>query len=69
MYITAQNRSGLKVAGHNGTWYVLNESYYRGQIVYLLEHETFGEDAAALIVTDDLTIVMDDVWNGFDDLD
>lgn len=62
-------KEGLKVEGHKGTWYVIDEGYYKGKRVYLLEHEQYGEDAACLIVNKDLEILMDDVWNGLEDLD
>ena len=37
--------------------------------MFLLEHQTYGDEAASLIVDQDLNVVLDDVWNGFDDLD
>ena len=37
--------------------------------LFLLESELYGEDAAGLIVNDEKQIVMEDVWNGFDDLE
>lgn len=71
-------REGIKIAGHRGTWYVIDESAYsfpdeeKGAVVksvYLLEHETYGDETACLIVDEDKNIILDDVWNGFDDLD
>jgi len=59
----------IKVEGHRGTWYIIGESVYKNEPVFLLEHEQYGDEAASLIVKEDLTIVMDDVWNGFDDLE
>ena len=38
-------REGIKVEGHRGTWYVIDEVVYEGNTYYLLEHETYGEDA------------------------
>lgn len=61
-------KDGIKVKGHIGTWYVIDEDYHNGKKVFLLEHEQYGEDAAALIVDQDLNVIMDDVWNGFSDL-
>lgn len=57
----------IKILGHVGSWYVIDQMLFNGQTIYLLEHETYGEDAAALIVAEDLKIILDDVWNGFDD--
>ena len=61
-------KSGLKIEGHIGTWYVIDEGYHRGKKVYLLEHEQYGDEAAALIVDRDGKIVLEDVHNGLEDL-
>lgn len=63
-----EKRDNIKVDGHKGTWYVVDEAIVDGRAVYLLEHEQYGEDAACLIVDDNLTVLMDDVWNGIDEL-
>lgn len=62
-------KSGIKVKGHRGTWYVIGEGSYREEPVYLLEHETYGDMAPGLWVKENLTVVLDDVWNGQLDLD
>lgn len=63
----------IKIEGHRGTWSVIDSigARVKGEKkrLYLLEHETYGEDAPSLIVDDKLNIIMDDVYNGFDDLD
>jgi hypothetical protein len=59
----------IKISGHIGSWYIIDEKYFQGKKVYLLEHETYGDDAASLIVDEDLNIILDNVWNGFSDLD
>lgn len=58
----------IKVNGHIGTWYVVDESYHNGEKVYLLEHETYGDEAACIIVNNSLQVILEDVWNGFSDL-
>ena len=62
-------KDGIKIEGYVGKWYVIDETYFKSQRVYLLEHETYGDEAACLIVDDKLNVVLDDVHNGFDDLD
>lgn len=62
-------REGIKIEGHVGTWYVIDETVRDGKTLYLLEHETYGDEAACLIVDSNKEIVLDDVWNGFDDYD
>lgn len=62
-------RDNIKIKGHIGTWYVIDEGVWEGEKVFLLEHETYGDAAAYLIVNEDLDIVLDDVWNGFEELE
>ena len=61
-------KESIKVKGHVGSWYVIDQTIYNGKEVYLLEHETYGDEAASLIVDAKLNVILDDVWNGFDDL-
>ena len=75
------NSDGIEIAGHKGTWYVIDEGDFQitpdvdgkpetlTAHLFLLESELYGEDAAGLIVNDEKQIVMEDVWNGFDDLE
>lgn len=77
--VVKMEKYGLKVAGHKGTWYVIDESFaethmgiYRiisgTEKVYLLEHEKYGDEAPCIIVDGNLKVIMDDVYNGFRDL-
>lgn len=58
-------REGIKVEGHRGTWYVIDEAEYEGRTLYLLEHETYGDEAASIIIDSDGEVVLEDVWNGW----
>lgn len=68
MIITSTS-DGIKINGHRGKWYVVDTTYFRGKRVFLLEHETYGDMAANLIVDKEGNIILDDVWNGFNDLE
>ena len=58
----------IKVEGHKGTWGVIDTLLTNKYgILYLLEHETYGEDAPSLIVDADKKIILEDVWNGWED--
>lgn len=58
----------IVIDGHIGTWYVIDfQTQLDGNDIFLLEHETYGDEAACLIVDEDGNILLDDVWNGFDD--
>lgn len=61
-------KEGIKIVGYRGKWYVIAESYYRGEKVYLLEHETYGDETASIIVNSNLKVIKDNVFNGFEDL-
>ena len=58
---------GIKIKGHRGTWYVIDEGDYDGKRLYLLESEIWGDEAASLIVDENYNVILDDVWNGFFD--
>jgi hypothetical protein len=66
--ITA-NSGGIEVKGHYGTWYVIDSESYHGQKLFLLEHEDYGDEVPCLIVTQTGHVKLDDVYNGWDDLD
>lgn len=58
----------IKIEGHKGTWYIIDTMSHKGIKVHLLEHETYGDEAACLIVDNHGQIILDEVWNGFEDL-
>ena len=62
----------IRVEGHRGTWYVTDTAKYakgRRERVFLLEHETYGDEATGIVINKHGTLILDDVWNGFDDLE
>ena len=71
----------IEVEGHLGTWYVIDEGVFiltpdteRGPQtitahLFLLEHEEYGDEAAGIIVDEKGSLVMEDVYNGFEDLE
>lgn len=60
-------REGIKVEGHKGTWYVIDEGTLFDKKYYLLEHETYGDEAACICVDEDCKLVKEDLWNGLDE--
>jgi len=64
------NSDHIKIQGHVGTWYVIDErdTELHGKL-FLLEHETYGDEAACLIVNGDGEVILGGVWNGFLDYD
>lgn len=39
-----------------------------GQPFFLMEHDEFGDETAAIIVDSQGTLILEDIWNGFDDI-
>ena len=60
-------REGIRVKGHRGTWYVIDEREYDGRTLYLVEHEDYGDEAASLIIDEDFNLVAEEIWNGWED--
>lgn len=61
------NSENIKITGWIGTWYTLESAFTARGKLYLLEHEQFGDDTEHLIVDSNGNVILDDVWNGFDD--
>lgn len=65
--------SGYSIKGHRGTWYVISTDTRNIdntiKQLFLMEHETYGEEAPHVIIDVDGTIIIQNVHNGFDDLD
>jgi len=60
----------ISIEGHLGTWYIISEkdNMQHGKL-FLLEHETHGDDAPCLIVNEAGAVIVDNVHNGFLDYD
>ena len=64
----SRNSENIRIEGRMGAWYAIDEQdTERHGLIFLLEHEMYGDDAACLIVDKDGKLLLDDVWNGFDD--
>ena len=62
-------RDGIKVRGHYGKWYVIDERDYDGRTLYMVESEEYGDEAASLIIDEDFNLIADEIWDGWDDYD
>lgn len=70
----------IQVEGHYGTWHVIDDGWYaltpdvNGEPktyrahCFLLGHDEYGDEAASVIVDQDGRLLLEDVYNGFDDL-
>lgn len=61
------NSDNIKIEGYYGTWYVIDEAKILGEKLFLIEHEFYGGKIECLIVDENGTLILNDVWNGFDD--
>ena len=59
--------SGLAVAGHIGTWHTINHIDVDGHTFWLMEHDTYGDDAAGIILDENGRLSLSSVYNGFDE--
>lgn len=66
-----ESLGGIQIEGHRGTWYVIDAQICTecGGIVFLLESELYGDEAPCLIVDQDKNIILEEVYNGFEDLE
>lgn len=64
-HVTEQT-SGLMVEGHMGTWHTIGQREYHGERFFLMRHDEYGSEVADIIVSENGTLVAEDLRNGFD---
>jgi hypothetical protein len=57
--------TGISVKQHMGTWHPIEQQEIDGKDYFLLEHDTYGQDAAAIIVDASGILYAQDVYDGF----
>lgn len=55
------------VPGHVGTWYAIDNREVDGHVFYLMEHDTYGDEAACIVIDERGRISLTDVYDGFND--
>ena len=58
---------GIEVEGHEGTGHPGDVQEVNGRQFVLLEHDTYGDSVAKVIVDDDGPLCAEDLWNGVDE--
>ena len=65
-------KHNIKLEGHRGRFYVISDTVMdiKGTLkrVYLLENEVYGDEVPCIIIDGDYNVILDNVYNGFDDL-
>lgn len=64
----SSNSDGITMEGYTGTWYVIDTNETPFGDLFLLESEVYGDETACLIVDENGLVLLNDVWNGFEDL-
>ena len=65
-HITETTR-GYDAEGHTGTWYAMDMKTYHGERFFQMRNEEYGQDVADIIVSENGTLVAEDIWHGFDE--
>lgn len=52
--------------GHTGTWYAIDEKKFHGEMFFQMRNESYGHEVADIIVSENGTLVAEDIWHGFD---
>lgn len=60
MHPDLKKGEGIKLQGHNGTFYVAFTKARRGEVFYYLESEQLGDEAPMVVVNQSKKIVMED---------
>lgn len=60
---------GIEIQGWIGTWYTIDTQVTDHTLYLLLEHEEYGDETEHLIIDHTGDLILDEVYNGFDDLD
>lgn len=64
-----KTKQNLKIEGYTNKWSAIDETVYLGKKLYLMENCTYGDETQCLIVDGQNKVILDDVWNGFNDLE
>jgi hypothetical protein len=70
MFWTIDRLDHIKIEGHKGYWYEIDRQKHGETNYCLMEHETYGDEAACIIITEKThKIILEDCWNGWLDLE
>lgn len=66
------SKNNIKLKGYKYTWYVIADTIMdiKGTLkrIYLVENEVYGDEVPCIIIDGDYNVLLDNVYNGFDDL-
>lgn len=59
--------TNIEIKGHKGAFTVIDVDIINSKKVYLVESDIYGEDAPCIIIDSNNSILLDNVFNGFND--
>lgn len=62
-----ENTRGYEADGHTGTWYAVDMKTYHGERFFQMRSEEYDQEVADIIVSENGTLVAEDIWHGFDE--
>lgn len=62
-----ENTRGYEADGHTGTWYAVDMKTYHGERFFQMRSEEYGQEVADIIISENGTLVAEDIWHGFDE--
>ena len=65
---TKSQLNGIHLDGYDFTWGIIDTCRVGKGIFHLLENEEYGDEAAYIVTDSELNVILDDAYNGFDDL-
>lgn len=66
-YEVNMDTSGLAVPGHIGTWHTIDSKEIDGHTFYLMEHDTYGDGTACIIIDERGRLALSNIYDGFDE--
>lgn len=65
--LVSEESKELAVEGHFGTWHTVEAQEIQGEMLYLMEHDEYGNLVAGIIVNANGELVAEDLEQGFDE--
>lgn len=59
---------GIQLDCYSDSWYVIDTQITNHVLYLLLENEVYGDECSHIIIDHLGNVILDEVWNGFDDL-
>lgn len=65
--LVSYDTADFHIEGKRGSWLAYDSIIIDGREFFLMEHQTYGKEAANVVLDEDGKVVVDQVYNGFDE--